>query len=177
MISCHLHTRIVGYSRVRASSVWLGVSVLIGILALPASGAAAPAEDIAGLWLTQEGEGAIEIRPCGEQRCGRIVWMKDPKGPDGQPPLDRSNPDPGLRSRTICGLQIISGLRPQADGTWGGGKVYDPDTGRTYDMEIRRDTADSVKATGYMGFRLLGQTMEWRRAPKNLGRCDEAAKR
>jgi len=140
-------------------------------------GFAAPPEDITGIWLTQEGEGAIEIRPCGEQRCGRIAWMKDSKDKDGQAPTDRNNPNPALRSRRICGLQIISGLQPQRDGSWAQGRVYDPDTGQTFDMEIRRETAETVKATGYMGLKLFGRTMEWRRAPKNLVRCDEALKR
>ena len=149
--------------------------IALGALAHPSPAAAA--EDIAGLWLTDDGQAVIDIRPCGDQRCGRIAWMKNPKGDDGKPPIDRNNPDPGLRSRPICGLSIISGLKPQTDGTWGQGRVYDPETGKTYDMEIRRETSETVKATGYIGFNLLGRTMEWRRAPKNLGSCQEAAKR
>ena len=148
---------------------------MAGIVAFAPPAFAAPPEDITGLWLTDDGEGGIEIRPCGEQRCGRIAWMKDPKGSDGKPPVDSNNPDATLRARPICGLQIISGLKPQADGSWGQGKVYNPDSGKTYDMEIRRLTADSVKVTGYMGIKLLGQSMDWKRAPKNLGSCSEAA--
>jgi uncharacterized protein (DUF2147 family) len=152
------------------------VAAVTAVMSLAAPALAAPLEDIVGTWLTDENEGAIEVRPCGDQRCGRIVWMKEPKGKDGKPPLDRNNPDPKLRSNTICGLQIISGLKPQSDGSWGDGQVYDPDTGKTYGMKIRRETADSVKATGYMGFELFGRSMEWRRAPKNLGRCEDATK-
>jgi uncharacterized protein (DUF2147 family) len=137
----------------------------------------ASAQDITGVWLTDDGEGAIEIRPCGEQRCGRIAWMKEPKGPDGKPPTDTNNPDPNLRSRRICGLQIINGLKAQADGNWADGRVYNPDDGKTYGMKIRREGADIVKAHGYLGFELFGKTQEWRRAPKNLGTCEEAAKR
>jgi uncharacterized protein (DUF2147 family) len=135
------------------------------------------AQDISGVWVTDDGEGAIEIQPCGGERCGRIAWMKDPKGPDGRPPTDTNNPDPALRSRRICGLQIIAGLKPQADGSWGDGRVYNPDNGKTYGMKIRRAGADMVKATGYLGFELFGQTQDWRRAPKNLGTCEDAAKR
>lgn len=150
------------------------LAALAGGVAFAEPGLAAPPEDISGIWLTDDGEGGIEIRPCGDQRCGRIAWMKDPKGDDGKPPIDRNNPEASLRARPICGLQIISGLKPQEDGSWGQGRVYNPDSGKTYDMEIRRLTADTVKATGYMGFKLLGQSMEWKRAPKNLGTCNEA---
>jgi hypothetical protein len=38
-------------------------------------------------------------------------------------------------------------------------------------MEIRRASPDALKVTGYMSLRFLGQTTEWRRAPKNLARC------
>jgi uncharacterized protein (DUF2147 family) len=176
MIASPLHTKALPQRRRgRPGFGLIGlVATLIGI-ALAEPAVAAPAEDIAGQWLTDDGEGVIDIRPCGEQRCGRIAWMKDPKGADGKPPLDHNNPNPSLRSRPICGLQIISGLKAQADGSWGEGRVYDPDSGKTYDMEIRREAPDVIKATGYMGFKMLGQTREWRRAPKNLGSCDAPA--
>src|SRR5689334_61023 len=69
---------------------------------------AATPDDIAGVWLTDDGEGAIEILPCGEQRCGRIVWMKN-KDDKGRMPTDEKNPDVSLRSRPICGLMIVNG--------------------------------------------------------------------
>lgn len=141
------------------------------LLAFGATVRAAAPEDITGLWLTDDGEGAIEIRPCGEQRCGRIAWSKNPNGPDGRVAVDSNNPDPSLRTRPICGIQIISGLKPQSDGSWGEGRVYNPENGKTYDMEIRRQTTDSVKVTGYMGLKILGQTMDWHRAPKTLALC------
>jgi uncharacterized protein (DUF2147 family) len=148
----------------------------VGGLAVLCS-APAVAADITGLWMTNDGEGIIEIRPCGEHRCGRIAWTKDPLGPDGKISLDRNNPDPSLRSRRICGLQIITGLKPQADGTWADGRVYNPDNGQTYGMKIRRESADLVKAHGYLGFELFGQTQDWRRVAKNPGGCEDAAKR
>jgi uncharacterized protein (DUF2147 family) len=153
------------------------ITALFGLVAFAHSSPAAGAEEITGTWLTDDGEGAIEIRPCGEQRRGRIAWMKDPLGKDGKPPVDEHNPDPNLRSRRICGLQIIYGLKPQSDGTWGDGRVYNPENGKTYSMEIRRQTADLLKVTGYLGFSLLGQTMEWRRAPKALPGCSTEGKR
>jgi uncharacterized protein (DUF2147 family) len=152
------------------------IAALVGGLAVAFPGPAA-ASEITGVWMTDDGEGAIEIRPCGEERCGRIAWMKIPKGPDGKIPTDSKNPNPGLRTRPICGLQIISGLRQQSDGTWADGRVYNPDNGQTYGMKIRREAPDLVKATGYLGFELFGQTRDWRRAPKNLGTCEEASRR
>lgn len=131
-------------------------------------------QDITGTWLTEDGEGAIEILPCGGERCGRIAWMKNPLDEDGRPPMDRNNPDSTLRSRPICGLTIITALKPQEDGSWGQGRVYNPENGKTYDMDIRRAAPDLLKVTGYLAVRFLGQTTEWRRAPKTLARCRPA---
>jgi uncharacterized protein (DUF2147 family) len=139
-------------------------------------GRADASSDITGVWLTDDGKGAIEILPCGEQRCGRIVCMKNPKDANGRVPTDQNNHDPSLRSRPICGLVIINGLKRQNDGSWGEGRVYNPENGETYDIEIRRMTPGIVTVTGYLGFRLLGESMEWRLAPKTLGVCGEEAK-
>jgi uncharacterized protein (DUF2147 family) len=133
--------------------------------------------DITGVWLTDDGEGAVEIQPCGEQRCGRIVWMKNPRDEHGRIPTDQNNRDPKLRSRKICGLTIIDGLKHQSDGGWGEGHVYNPDNGQTYGVEIRRMAPEILKVTGYLGFRFLGEAQEWRRAPKNLSVCGDEVKR
>lgn len=132
---------------------------------------AAPPLDIVGTWFTEDGEGGIEILNCGNERCGRIVWMKNPVDKNGRPLTDRNNPDPALRARAICGLTIITGLKPQEDDSWGRGRVYNPDEGRSYDVEIRRTAPDVLNVTGYLALRFLGRTTEWRRTPKNLSRC------
>ncbi len=153
----------------------IGALAALAAALFVADPSSASAQDITGHWLTEDGEGVIEIRPCGEQRCGRITWMKDPKGKDGKPPIDANNPDPNLRSRRICGLQIINGLKAQGDGSWADGQVYNPDDGKTYGMKMRREGADMIKAHGYLGFELFGKSQDWRRAPKNIGTCEEAA--
>jgi uncharacterized protein (DUF2147 family) len=127
--------------------------------------------DITGVWLTDGDEGAIEILSCGDQRCGRIAWTKNPKDEEGHPLVDRNNHDLNLRSRPLCGLMIITGLKRQNDGSWGDGQVYDPEQGETYNIEIRRMAPNLVRVTGYLGFRFLGRTMDWQRAPKHLEGC------
>src|SRR5690349_2932822 len=115
-----------------AHSFACNIAALITGVALIVTGsrAAAP-QDITGLWFTEDGEGGIEILPCGAERCGRIAWMKKPMDENGRPPMDRNNPDPSLRTRPICGLIIITGLKPQEDGSWGRGRVYNPNDSRT----------------------------------------------
>ena len=53
--------------------------------------AAGPPE--VGVWINHEGKGAVEIKPCGPGLCGNIVWLKTPGNDQGQPLIDRRNPD------------------------------------------------------------------------------------
>ena len=61
-------------------------------LVLVASAGAAPAEDVATTWLTHDGQGVVEIAPCGGKLCGRIVWLKTPTDDKGAALTDQNNP-------------------------------------------------------------------------------------
>lgn len=141
------------------------------------AGAAAPAPIEAGIWFDDTGKGAVEIRRCGEngdaraRLCGNIVWLKEPNGENGQPLTDGYNPDPGMRSRPICGLQVLGDLSPQPDGAWDEGWVYDPKVGKAYNVEVRLDGRDRLNVTGYKGIKMLGKSFVWKRAPPTLPRC------
>jgi uncharacterized protein (DUF2147 family) len=141
------------------------LAALVLLLASPA--AAAPQ----GVWLTEDGAGAVEIFDCGELLCGRIVWQRLALRADGSPDIDDRNPDPTLRRRPICGLQIIAGLTASDPATWSGGWVYDPDSGKTYHVKLTMESADTLRLRGYIGIPLLGVSQLWRRAPGNLPLC------
>ena len=51
-----------------------------------------------GVWVEEDGEAWIEIAPCEDALCGRIVWLKEPLDKAGQPHVDTNNPDPALRA-------------------------------------------------------------------------------
>jgi uncharacterized protein (DUF2147 family) len=156
-----------------ALASWARLTWTAWALAL-ATAPAAAAEEIAGLWLSDDGEGAVEIAPCGAERCGRIVWLKSPKTAEGRPVIDANNPDPALRTREVCGLSIVTGLKPQSDGGWDQGRIYDPEEGKSYDLAMRREGSDTLKVTGYLGTKMLSETHVWRRAPRTLARCGKA---
>lgn len=127
---------------------------------------AAPAP--AGLWIDHTGRGAVEITPCGQKLCGRIVWMQQPNDKRGQPLRDGLNPEKSLRSRPICGLQVIGDLEPQRDGSWDKGWIYDPEQGEAFDVEIRLRAPDKLQVKGYKGFKFLNETFQWQRATTPL---------
>lgn len=134
----------------------------------PATGIAA---GFSGVWYDDTGEGAVEISPCGERLCGRIVWLKNPNDRAGRPLTDGYNPEPVKRQRPICGLPVIGDLKRQSNGAWDAGWIYDPKEGKSYDVELRLRSADRLQVTGYIGTKFLSETFIWTRAPAGLPRC------
>ena len=132
---------------------------------------AAPASKELGVWYDDTGDGAINIEPCGDKLCGKLVWLKEPLNDKGQALFDRHNPDESQRKRPICGLPIFGDLKKQADGSWDSGWVYDPHEGKSYSFTFALAGADKLQVTGYLGMKLLGKTMTWTRAPGNLPSC------
>jgi uncharacterized protein (DUF2147 family) len=106
---------------------------LAAILSAMASAAfAAPPPLTGARYSLDDVDGAVfAFEPCGAAMCGRVVALGEGDGPD----LDRLNPDPSLRSRRLCNAVLIEGLTPSRD-RWVGGRIYDPESGRTYPVEI-----------------------------------------
>jgi uncharacterized protein (DUF2147 family) len=136
--------------------------------AVPA--AAGPGAEI-GLWYDNTGDGAVKIEPCGQNLCGKIVWLKSPLNDQGQPRIDRHNPEAAKQRRPICGLQILGELKPLPEGGFDNGWVYDPKEGKSYSLAIKLSSKDELTITGYLGVKLLGKTFTWTRAKTELPSC------
>ena len=130
---------------------------------IPATLAVAPpafaADPILGEWVTEERDAIIKLSQCGQTVCGRIhkYLVTPPNGP-GQ--KDINNPDKRLRNRTLLGMAILTGFRPDDD-IWRG-KVYDPKSGKTYRSEVSLKSANRLKMKGCIAFICQGQ--DWTRA-------------
>jgi uncharacterized protein (DUF2147 family) len=116
-----------------------------------------------GRWYAEGGAAQVEIRPCDNQLCGRVVWLRSPWDEFGCELRDRYNPDAALRDRSVLGLDILSGLArsPAEDGVWHGGAIYDPSSGRTYSCQAALNGPDRLELRGYFGIPLLGRTTRW----------------
>ncbi|HWX48196.1 MAG TPA: DUF2147 domain-containing protein [Roseomonas sp.] len=103
-----------------------------------------------GQWLTEDGSGVIEIRPCGPSLCGRIIGMAL-DGPEEPVPRD-------VHGRSQCGLQI---LEMRADeGKWRG-RITNPRDGAAWRAEMWLGEDGSLRLRGYLGIPLFGQTQVW----------------
>jgi uncharacterized protein (DUF2147 family) len=131
----------------------------------------APAAPEVGLWYNHSGRGAIETYMCGQNLCGRVVWLKQPLTSTGKPMYDGYNPDPAKRSRLICGLTTLYGLKRLQGGGWGGGEAYNPEEGKAYSVDVRLGGKDQLDVTGYVLF--FSKTVYWKRAPADLPRCKD----
>jgi len=159
-----------GHRQHASARRWYGVAAAAAaFFALGATASAGPRE--AGIWYDDTGKGAVEIFECGPKLCGRIVWLQDPLNAKGEPLTDGYNPNPALRTRTICGLQVLGGLVAQPDGTWDEGWVYDPKVGKSYDAALEL-AGKNLILTGYKGLRLLSKSFTWTKAPEALPKCD-----
>ena len=133
-------------------------AVLAQIVSIAAvvPGAAAPPAHPPGVWLF-DNKVAVEVYDCHDLLCGRILWLIVPRDAAGDLVLDRKNPDPSLRDRRLCGLTIISGLKPLGENRWGGGKFYNPDDGKTYNVVAALVSDDLIIARLFESTTLLGQ--------------------
>ncbi len=111
------------------------------------------ANEATGIWLDHTGRGAVEITNCGSALCGRIVWLKD-----------------AANSKT-CGTQVIGNVKAVSAGKWDKGWIYDPEDDERYTVEITTVGGDRLQVMGYLGSKMLSETMTWRRAPADLKRC------
>ena len=149
------------------------VTVLLALAVIGAASTPATAASPVGRWYAEGGAAQVEVEPCGEALCARIVWLRSPFDENGCELTDRSNPDAALQGRPIVGLQILDGLKPATDedDTWGGGSIYDPTSGRTYRCTMRLDGTDRLHVRGYFGIELLGRTTTWLRVGAESRMC------
>jgi uncharacterized protein (DUF2147 family) len=168
----HMNAQKIKHWQHRTAAGFAAVSAAVFILTDAGLKPAFAAPREAGIWYDDSGQGAVEIVPCGDKLCGRIVWLKDPLNAEGRPKMDRYNPKPENRERQICGLQVIGGLQRMDDGGWDTGWIYDPKQGTAYDLAIALVAKDQLQITGYKGLKLLSKTFMWTRAPAELPRCD-----
>ena len=92
---------------------------------------------------------------------GKIEKLVDP---------DPNQPNPlcvncigDLKDKPIIGLRILWDLRKNGD-QWSGGKVLDPENGRSYRCDVAlQEGGKTLKVRGFIGLSLISRTQYWRR--------------
>jgi uncharacterized protein (DUF2147 family) len=143
---------------------------LVLLLSLAISQAfAQEAQKIAGIWWNAEKTSKIEVKEENGKFSGTVIYIIPEKYINGEPQKDDKNPDVKLQSRSRLGMQILTGLKYNAeDKEWQGGRIYDPTSGKTYDCFSWIDENPNVlNMKGYVvGIKWLGKSTAWTRTTK-----------
>jgi uncharacterized protein DUF2147 len=104
--------------------------------AVPPASAASSENSPLGVWLTEEKEGKVRIEQCGPNLCGYSVDKKSNQNAE----------------------QVLINMKPAKD-KWSG-RIFDPNSGSTYDSTIALKGADSLRVQGcaFGGMFCGGQT-------------------
>jgi uncharacterized protein (DUF2147 family) len=137
-------------------------AALAGLALLAATATAqSPPGDVTGLWIDHTGQGAVEIGPCGDRICGRVVWLKNAN-------------HKSKSGKRICGTQVLGDLQPRPSNAWEDGWIYNPEDEERFSAALKLANANTLIVTGYLGIKLLGETFTWKRSTAPLDRCAPA---
>lgn len=154
--------------RAKAKMGWLLLAAGIAAALVPVQ-LSARTTGILGDWTEPTGS-VLRVGRCGADVCMWIVSISK-RAPAT---TDIHNPNPALRSRSLCGLEIGSGFLMQGPGRATGGTLYDPKTGKTYRGMITSDGA-TLALRGYIGIPLFGRSQTWKRSPPPVRGCKASA--
>jgi len=110
---------------------------------------ASDADKIIGVYWSPKKDAKIEIYKKGNLYYGKTTWASTKR-------KDLKNPDPALRERDLLGVELFTNF-VYKDGSYEDGKIYDPESGKTYDCKMSL-TGKNLKVRGYLGISLFGRT-------------------
>jgi uncharacterized protein (DUF2147 family) len=122
---------------------------IAGLFTVILSGLALAEEAANGFWMLNDGKVTVRIAPCGASLCGAIVGLAKPLNKQGQPKVDRKNPNASLRNRPLMGLTILANMRPAGENQWKG-TIYNADDGKTYSSYMNL-SGRNMKVRGCFG--------------------------
>jgi uncharacterized protein (DUF2147 family) len=145
----------------KSKAMWIAAAVAAAGLA---GAAQAQPGSIRGDWLVQAKNGHVRIAPCASDAaklCGTLVHMTQPNDANGQPKRDANNANAALRSRPILGIPLITGFSPNGANKWSGGRIYNPEDGKTYNSKLELTPAGALKVSGCVS--VICKTQIWTR--------------
>lgn len=137
------------------------ISILFSILFVSAQNTN-KANDIIGIWLSENKNGKVEIYKAGNKYYGKLIWGKTMYEADGiTSKKDAKNSDASLRTRKLKDLIILTDFVFE-DNVWTDGKIYDPQAGKLYSCTMKLK-ANTLNIRGYVGISLFGRSSAWTR--------------
>jgi uncharacterized protein (DUF2147 family) len=131
-------------------------SIFLGVLAHADERAS-----VLGRWASDNS--ILEVVESGGQLHATIIALLDPiyradeeDGVAGTVRVDSKNPNEALRARPLVGIDLLEAYSYE-DGKWHG-RIYDPESGKTYKSQMTVDSDGNLLMRGYIGMPMLGRT-------------------
>ena len=137
--------------------------LLFWIFSFVTLSAVAQKHPIEKTWYSAEKTSKIRIYKATDGKYyGKIVWLKTLTDTNGKPRTDKENPDKKKQSNPLIDLLILSGFNLTNDNNvLEGGKVYDPNNGKTYCGKLTLKT-NFIDMKGFIcSMSFLGRTTQW----------------
>lgn len=140
---------------------------LISLLVAGASlAAAADPMSPVGAWTTIDDEtkkpkSVVRITEKDGVISGTIEKILDPAKQDSK--CEECADDDPRKGKPVVGMTILTGLKKEGDNVYGGGRVLDPNNGKTYNARVTViDGGKKLEMRGSILF--IGRTQTWLRA-------------
>jgi uncharacterized protein (DUF2147 family) len=135
----------------------LGLAIVgVALSSVQAARAADPTPprtgDLYGVWRNPKGSVHIEIKPCGEETCGNVVWANA----EAQADVRKGS------NRELIGMQLLRDFSPTGPVDWKG-RVFVPDLNMTFSGQVRLLDKASLRAKGCLLPNFLCKSQVWTR--------------
>jgi uncharacterized protein (DUF2147 family) len=143
---------------------------LVGTLILLATASPSYASEAFGTWLVENGKAVVEIKQCGSDVCGQLIWLRDDANQ-----YDYKNPNFSDRNKPLCNIRLLWGFKDLGNGRYEDGQIYKADDGDIYNANMNLVEQNKLHLRGYVGIPILGKSQYWTRVnPADYKRCKGA---
>jgi uncharacterized protein (DUF2147 family) len=116
-------------------------------------------DKIIGTWMNAANDMKVEVYKTNGIYQAKVVWFGCDPGFTMTDFYDKKNPNPALRTRPWLGMNVLEGLRFKQRNEWGNGKIYDPNSGHTYDSVCHLTNENTLKVRGYWLYEWMGKSL------------------
>ena len=141
----------------------LPISLIIILIAGSAANFARPGYQLVGVWESEDKDLQIEMFENDCEFYGRMIYFKCSSDEIMSTLKDIENPDKELTTRKLLGLMLVTQLDYKGNNVWDDGKIYDPNSGLTFEARIQLTGPETATVRGYWKYRWIGRSMTFHR--------------
>jgi uncharacterized protein (DUF2147 family) len=141
----------------RALKLLLALAVVAGAASASAQPAASGARAF-GVWRNPKNSVHVDIRPCGPQACGYVVWASEKAKADARKG----------GTANLVGLQLLRDMSLDKSGVWRG-RVFVPDLNMTFSGAAEPVDINTLRARGCLIGSIGCKTQTWTRVEGPVG--------